>query len=282
MTRILIADAGSTKTKWSYIKDKAEDIVRVESPGINPAHESSASIRLIFKTVKDFLKIKNIDKVYFFGSGCATESLKKSLHNILWEEFRAENIIVESDLYGAAISLFGNSEGIACILGTGSNSGFYSKGIIEYKIPSLGFILGDEGGGVALGKSLINAVFKQNLTSNTVNLFQNEYNLSLDEIIEKVYRQPKPAPFIASFSPFLLKNIHIPEIREIVEKEFDSFFLKNIIPYKPDPEYKIGFVGSIAFNFSSILKESAQKFNLKIHKIIHDPIPELENYFISQ
>lgn len=282
MKKILIADAGSTKTHWSLLTEETGTPVGISTAGINPAHDTPEAVAAKLRDLQNHEDFRRIDEIYFYGAGCATDALKQTLKDALKEALGAEKIVVESDLLGAAIALFGASDGIACILGTGSNTGLYSGGKIISKIPSLGFILGDEGGGVALGKVLLNGIFKRQLSPETISKFEREYNLSLDTLIEKVYRQPKPAPFIASFSPFLLENIGSEEIRNLLKNEFKDFFKKNILSYKDYEGYKVGFVGSIAYNFKDILIETASEYRLEISNIISQPIHGLEKHYLGK
>lgn len=275
---ILIADAGSSKTNWSFISDKTITPVRLNTPGINPAHDDIDVIRSYFSDISISLSESTIQEINFFGAGCATPLLKKTVAQALAEAFPSAFITVESDLVGAARALFGDENGIACILGTGANTGLFVNGRIEMQIPAMGYILGDEGSGFALGKALLNSIFKKQLSFNLQENFFETYNLTLDSLIERVYRQPKPAPFVASFTPFLSKNKDNPEIRNLVIEEFDKFFEKNIKPYS-NKTILVGFVGSIAFNFSDLLIESGAKFGVTISKIISDPISALELYY---
>ena len=279
---ILIADAGSSKTQWSFLNEEAIEPIRIQTAGVNPAHDSIEYIKKIIKEIKPKLKDYQIQRIYFYGAGCASFELKSLITTILKEELDCENVVVESDLLGAAVALFGNSSGVACILGTGSNTGLYNNGKIEPQIPSLGYILGDEGGGVALGKTLLNGIFKKNFSHELIDKFQEEYHLSIEQVIIKVYREPKPAAFIASFCPFIYQNLENLEIKNMVEQQFDIFFQKNIMPYSLTENYKLGFIGSVASNFSDLLKKSADKYKLKIHKIISNPIIELEKYFMAK
>ena len=282
MNRVLIADAGSSKTNWSFLSEKSGEILRFDTSGINPVHDSEERLGFLVKEIKQYLPEEPINEIHFFGAGCATSDLKQKVSDSFHEFFKDVKIHVESDLLGAALALFGDKEGIACILGTGSNTGLYSNGQIQYQIPSLGYILGDEGGGVSLGKTLLNAIFKKQLSEEIIKNFFIEYNITLQDLINKVYKGDKPAAYLASFSPFLLKNIGQPEIRELVKKEFDNFIKKNILSYPDYQIKKLGFVGSIAYNYKEILEESASNFSLKIYSIIPKPIIGLENFFIQK
>lgn len=279
MNEILIADAGSSKTKWSLLSSGAPLPMRISSEGINPLHDDPVSIEEKLHQVWSFFHGHKIEKVYFFGAGCAFEAIKDNMASLIKKKFQCQNAEVESDLYAASLALFGEGEGIACILGTGSNSCVFSEGKIVAKTPSLGYLLGDEGGGVSLGRQLLNAIFKHRLPKEIIAKFQDEYHLSIEELLNKVYLSEKAASFIASFSPFLLKNIDTEEIRIIVEKEFERFIVNNISPYKSRDIKNIGFVGSIAFNFASILKSVVEKNGFILSEILKDPLPSLEQYY---
>lgn len=279
MKDLLLADAGSTKTDWSLLSDTQNVSVRVQTKGINPALTPQKEILEIMKTLPDKLKSSRPKRICFFGAGCATPSLKEIVKESLSETFQVGDITVESDLMAAAIALFGDSKGIVGILGTGSNCGIYQAGKLNQPIPSLGYILGDEGSGVSLGKRLLNAVFKKQLADELIKKFIYEYELNLPTLIDRVYRQSNPSSFIASFSPFLLKTINYPEIYNLVSEEFDSFFKKNILPLRESNSYEIGIVGSIAFNYQSVLRAAAERFGLEIKTVLHNPMSNLENYY---
>lgn len=279
MSGILIVDAGSTKTTWSLLNNNKKEPIRLRSIGINSAHYSFETIIGILQDVRRNLPDFPIDDIYYFGAGCSTVKIKDKVKQALWEVFKINNIWVDSDLRAAAIATFGYDNGIIGIMGTGSNSGLFLNGKIKTIIPSLGYVLGDEGSGVALGKILLNSVFKQQLPKFIIEIFFQEFQITTEEIIHKVYRSESPASYIASFSPFLLKHINNPEISTLVINEFDNFFLKNIIPMGDISLYKLGLVGSIAWNFKEQVKASAQKYGININSIIKEPMPLLEKYY---
>lgn len=278
MPTILIAEAGSSKTNWSLLFDGADKVVRADSNGINPLHDSENSIRENLQKISDELKPEKIDQIIFYGAGCAFEEINRKLASQLSDFFNCREVEVESDMMAAARALFGSGDGIACILGTGSNSCNFSRGKITEKIPSLGYILGDEGSGVALGKALLNAVFKLQLPKDILDKFHSEYYLTTEELIKKVYTYSKPAAFLASFSPFLYKHRENEAIRTLLRNEFESFFLKMVLPYKDCRNKNIGMVGSVAFHYKEIILETALHLNLKISSILKKPIEELEKF----
>lgn len=283
MSGILIADAGSSKTNWSLITPATDNALHFSSPGINPFHDSSDTIQAHFSELKrELSSYQPVSQIFFYGAGCASLEVNQKIENLLSQLFPKTVIKVESDLKGAARALFGNGSGIPCILGTGSNSCLFIDGEIVGQTPSLGFILGDEGGGVNLGKNLLNAVFKNLLNDSLSQKFLDEYQISIPELLKKVYQTPKPAPFLASFTPFLLKNICNPEIKDIVYSQFHDFFTHNISPYKKLKDYKaglkLGFIGSVAFHFRETLCECAQDLNFTISEILADPMEKLISY----
>ncbi|MCH5225090.1 MAG: ATPase [Muribaculaceae bacterium] len=282
----LIVDSGSTKTLWSLLPLDGKNLIRVETPGLNPLHSSEQQMLATILKAKEDLGFPLVKEIKLFGAGCANSEINKAVEGLLKDTFQASEVSVESDMVGAALALFGDGSGVAAILGTGSNTCLFSQGKIINQIPSLGFILGDEGSGVALGKALLNNIFKRNLPSSILADFQKDYNLPLSLLIKKVYQESKPAPFIASFAPFLKKHIENPDVKVLVEKEFDKFFIRNVIPYGPDACKDVRILGSVAINFSNILKISAEKHGIKVNSILKDPMPSLELYyfgdFISQ
>lgn len=280
MGYVLIADAGSTKTDWSLIEPGRGNVVRIKGTGINPIQQTEKEILDAVEPIKSLLDIDLVSSVYFYGAGCLGERQIEKIGFILNSIFKGAKIHIDSDIKAACIALFANKSGIVSILGTGSNTCLYKEGIIESKIPSLGFILGDEGSGVALGKLLLNSVFKRQLDSDLISKFNNKYQLKLEILLENIYQSRQAGAYMASFVPFLSENIENCEIKELIENAFDEFFKKNILPYNSD--LKLGFVGSIAYIFQNSLRKTAEKYQLEISDIFKTPMPNLEQYYIHK
>ena len=282
MKDILIVDAGSSKSDWSLIKETGE-IVRFKSQGINPVQQNKELIYNIISHVFNLIDYKSISlEIKYFGAGCIGNKQKKFISDTLNSIWGTKDIKVNSDIMAAGISLFGLGSGIACILGTGSNTSLYNHGELISCIPSLGYILGDEGSGAALGKRLINAVYKKILPQNIIDDFNHQYNLNIEDIIHRVYKENSASAFLASFSTFIHNNLEVSDIKDLVLQEFDLFFQRNVIPYFKGSEYEVGFVGSVAFHYSALLLETASKYNIKITKILKAPINSLENFYSHQ
>lgn len=279
MEEILIADSGATKTDWCVAKN-GEILFRFTGKGISPVYQSEDEItEEIQKNVYPLLKNRPIDAVYFYGSGCIPEKTAV-VRNAIYQSLPVETIEVYSDLVGAAHALCGHEAGIACILGTGSNSCEWDGKTIVKHIPPLGFILGDEGSGAVLGKLLVSDALKNRLSPGLKEKLLEQYGLTQGIIIDRVYKQPFPSRFLASFSPFILENIEDPTIRRIVNTNFSDFLERNIMQYHYR-ENKVNFVGSIAFHYADYLKETADSKGIRIGTIYASPMEGLVRYYAS-
>lgn len=277
----LIVDAGSTKTHWSLLTGESGEIIRIKTEGINPVIQSKSQIGNIIREASERLQTPNIVQIHFFGAGCVSESVIGELREIITSYWPDARTNIDSDMVGACKALFGDGSGLACILGTGSNSCYFSRGEILDKIPSLGYILGDEGSGAALGKRLLNAIYKKQLSPEITEKFKETYKSSLEDVIVNVYRKPNPSKFLASFSPFISENRAFPEIEKLIYEELENFIIKNILPYKLKPVTKIGFVGSIAKIYKDILVSLLKKYQFENLVILEVPMPALEVYFMN-
>ena len=219
---------------------------------------------------------KDLTSVHFYGAGC-TPAKQPLLKQLLAKVLPAARIDVESDLVGAARALCGMDSGIACILGTGSNSCFYKEGLIADNVSPLGFILGDEGSGAYLGKRLVGDLLKGQLPAALKDEFLQTYHLTPADIIERVYRQPLPNRFLASLSPFIHAHIEMPEVRELVADSFRSFIHRNVMQYDY-LEHPIHFVGSVAWHYRDILRHTAQEMSLTVGNIVQSPMAGLIIY----
>lgn len=252
---ILIADSGSTKTDWRLAAN-GQTIKQVLTAGINPYLQTQSAIaEELGLSLFPYLKGSSIRAVYFYGAGCSFPHDKQILAEVIGAEVDAP-VEVFSDLMAAARGLCGFMPGIACILGTGSNSCRYDGVEIVEHTPPLGYILGDEGSGAALGKRLVNGCLKNQLPSALRERFFAEYELSAEIILDRVYRQPFPNRFLANLSRFLLDNLQDEAVHALVFDSFREFLEKNVKPYTDADRYPLHFTGSIAYFFQSILRQA--------------------------
>ena len=268
----LIADSGSTKTDWILLCDNKK-IQSLSTQGINPVLLGEEQIvDILEKELLHHLDGVKIEAVDFYGAGCRGEQCAV-VRNALSAVFHTEGVVVDSDMLGAARALCGTEEGIVCILGTGSNSCLYDGCQIVKNVSPLGFILGDEGSGAVLGKRLVGDVLKGQLPETVAHAFTEAYGLSVDDIIRRVYREPMPNRFLASFAPFLSQHKECVEIRNLIIDEFSRFFLRNVAHYGRK-NLPVHFVGSIAHYFREDLVEVASRSGYQIGKIKKAPLDD--------
>lgn len=272
----LIADSGSTKTDWCVCHQN-EILQCIQTQGINPVHQSSDELENTFREMASQLTdAENIRSVHFYGAGCHSPQMQSVVSNALQTALlhcRLQEIRIDSDLVGAAQALCQGEAGIACILGTGSNSCEFDGEHIVSNTPSLGYILGDEGSGASLGRTLVSDCLKGQLPQELCDAFFEEYHFTQNDIIEQVYRKPLANRFLASLAPFLHKHRSEPSIHHLLVEEFTRFFHRNVIRY--NTSLPVHFVGSIAYHFSEELTEAAQQFNLSVRRILRTPMEGL-------
>jgi N-acetylglucosamine kinase-like BadF-type ATPase len=271
---ILIADSGSTKTKWVLLK-KGNKVQSVLTDGINPFFRTVENIAEELEHLLMPNIIEVVSEVHFYGAGIINDKKGSEIGQLLQKLFPEAIIETQSDLLAAARATCGKNQGIACILGTGSNSCLYNgEKIIEHVSP-LGFILGDEASGAVMGRKLIGDYFKNAMPENLRNKFKTQYNINWQEILESVYKKPRPNTFLASFTTFLYENIKTDYCVSFVKDEFHAFIKRNILNYTGYENEEIHFIGSIAYFFQSELKNVLAQNNLVCGKIIQDPIKGL-------
>ena len=265
--RILVCDSGSTKADWLYANGDSEEAVRTD--GINPVRDSGESINRIVTSLPDWKP----ECIYFYGAGCI-EPYSASVRKALQERFPKALVSVESDLLGAARALFGHEEGIACILGTGSNSCLYKNGQIAANVPPMGYILGDEGSGAVLGRQLVSDIVKGQLSQELKDAFMEEFQLTPALIVENVYRKPAANRFLASLCPFLSKHRDYDEIQRLLASEFERFLRRNVLLYNR-PDLEIRYVGSISVHFEHELRNVHAKMGLKMGNVLASPVKKM-------
>ena len=272
---ILIADGGSTKIDWTVVSGITQKTFR--SPGINPVLWDIGKIEQMLQEGLPNEILSDVESVYFYGAGCLGRSAEKMQEALMRVVAHDAEIEVESDLLGAARALFGNERGIACILGTGSNSALYDGKEIISNIHPLGYILGDEGSGASIGKHFLNALYKGRLPESLRKDFETDTGLTYDDVIDHVYRQPMANKFLASLVIFVSKRRK--ECAELLNEEFDNFIEKDIRPYN-HCELPVGIVGGVGYEFCEELKEIFLRHRLKLNKVVAKPMENLVDYHL--
>jgi len=278
---IIIADGGSTKTDWRLISLHSE-IKPIQTSGFNPYLSTTAEIEeILWKELYPFIGDGNLNQVFYYGAGCSTISKNEVVANAIRKLFPQAEIFIYHDLLGAARALCGEHEGIACILGTGSNSCLYDGYQVLESAPSLGYFFGDEGSGAALGKMLLKAYLHNELPSDLTTAFKIRYPLSLENILDAVYNQPKPSRFLASFSGFIFEYQEHPFVKNLISENFRAFFRYFVMRYQRYTELPVNCLGSIAFYYKPLLMKVASDSGITISRVIRSPIEGLADYHVK-
>lgn len=288
----IIADSGSTKTDW-LVMEGSVVVAQIHTGGMNPYFLTTdelvdvyaesplkkyASNGLDALPDADVATAGGVDEIWFYGAGCTpgekTEMVTEALRRVFGLSCA---IYVYSDMVGAARALCQQSEGVACILGTGSNSCLYDGHDVVKNVSPLGFILGDEGSGANLGKLLVGNILKDQMGEELKRAFLDETGLTPADIIDRVYRKPLPNRWLASLSPFIVKHLDNEAVRAMVKDAFGAFFDRNIRNYGR-PDLPVGMVGSIAWYYQDIIREVADEKGYRIGKIMRTPLDGLQAY----
>ena len=278
MSMNLIADSGSTKTAWC-LSYSNQIVKRFETAGINPFFQTEEEITAQLKEVLlPQICGNDVENVYFYGAGCADPVKNNAFGEVLKSVIGAKTAFVASDMLGAARGLLGRERGIACILGTGANSGVYDGEALVKGVYAGGYILGDEGSGGVLGKLLISDWVKKQMPQDIYDALTEEYGLTYLGIVDRVYKQPFPNRWLAQFTKFMSARRENEYIHNLLVGAFKAFFERNIKQYEEWKELEVGFIGSIAFYFNAELREAAEMCGIKLGKVMQNPIDGLVEY----
>ena len=278
---ILIADSGSTKTDWRLF-DGSKEVARLRTKGFNPYYQKLEEMEAeIEMKLEPSLKKHKIRKIYFYGAGCSTEQRQQKVVSALKRYLDTPNIFVQSDLIGAAKALSGDQPGIICILGTGSGSCLYDGKEISKNIPSLGFILGDEGSGAWLGKKMVTDYLRGHMPKKCIELINSKLQIDKETILEHVNHKPMPSRYLAGFARFISENSDQTYFYQLLFDSFTDFAKNYIVRYPNQTEFDCNFVGSIAFHNQEILRQVAKYIGFKIGNIIQSPIDGLTHYHLK-
>ncbi len=277
MYSILIADSGSTKTQWCLLQGNKKKMISTQ--GISPYFLNDKSIgEILCNELVPKLGKLEVNEIYYYGTGCSNPVNISLVKRALKKVFPKAKVYVDHDLLGAAKGLCGDEKGIACILGTGSNSCFYNGKKVVKNSPGLGFILGDEGSGTHLGKKVLQHYLYGTFDEELMDKFKAKYTETNAEILDNVYKKDLPNRYIAGFASFLVENRGHYMIENIIEDSINDFFFNHIYKYRESWTMPINFVGSVAYGFKDTLKQMCSDYELKLGKVIKDPMDGLIKY----
>lgn len=273
----LIADSGSTKTVWCLLSGGKKKMITTQ--GISPYFLTTTEIvDIIQAELTSKLKGHVPAEVYYYGTGCSNPNNIKSVKDAFKKVFPKAKVSVESDLMGAAKALCQHGKGVACILGTGSNSCFFNGKKIVKNSPGIGYILGDEGSGAYLGKKVVQHYLYNTFDPDLMDRFNAKYNTTPVEILESVYRNQLPNRYLANFAGFLAENRGHYMIENIIEDSFNDFFFNHLYKYRETWTTPIHFVGSVAYGFRDVLKDMCSTYELHLGTILKNPMDGLIKY----
>lgn len=270
----LIADSGATKCEWCLLEDGKKKTIHTQ--GISPYFLNEQQIlALLEKALLPKLKGAIVTEVHFYGTGLSNPLNVTILKTVLKKCFKKAKIKVETDLTAAARALCGKNKGIACILGTGSNSCYYDGRKMSKNSPGIGYILGDEGSGAYLGKKVIQHFLYSTFDEELQARFEKRFLTNAIEILENVYKKPLANRYLASFAIFLAENRGHYMIENIIEDGLNDFFFTHIYKYRESWTLPINFIGSVAFGFKDVLQELCNTYELELGKVMKAPMKGL-------
>ena len=273
----IIADSGATKCQWTMVSSNKK--TTFATVGISPYFLSAAQIQtLLEKTFKNKIKLDSVNAVYFYGTGLSNPQNVTQLKKALKAVFTKASFDIQTDLVAAARATCQNKKGVACILGTGSNTGFYNGKKITKNSPGLGYVLGDEGSGAYLGKKVIQYYLYKTYDEDLMSRFEKKFATSKDEILNNVYKEATPNRYLAKFTEFLVENRGHYMIENIIEDGLNDFFYAHINKMNEAWLYPIHFVGSVAFGFKDIIKQLALSYEIELGSIVKSPMQGLITY----
>ncbi|MHA7131305.1 N-acetylglucosamine kinase [Algoriphagus namhaensis] len=274
---ILIADSGSSKTDWRVIH-KDHKISQHRGVGFNPYYQTSEEMALQMRHEFLINLEPEIKDIFYYGAGCSAPKRNQEVADALHSIFPNAQVHVDHDLSAAAKSTCGHQPGIACILGTGSNSCDYDGAHIIDTRPAPGFILGDEGGGGYIGKQFLKDFINDEMPPEIKVEVQEKFHLDANTIQEHVYRQPFPNRYMASFCRFITERKSHPYCYQLYYASFQDFFQKHVKKYHDFDKKQVNFVGSIAYYNSDILRKAASDADIHVNLILESPIAGLTLY----
>jgi len=274
----LLADSGSTKTDWVLLTDSGE-VLEYKSEGINPFFHNADSVAEVLKEISfDPYTHADIDEVDFYSAGVNNTRNRALMEQGFSKVFTSAKLNIMHDLLGAARALFSNETGIACILGTGSNACLYKEGEIKMTLGGHGYILGDEGSGMHIGRKVVRDFMSDLMPDDVKKLFDEEFGLTKDDISFAVYKKTFPNRYLASFSVFINKHVEHPYFNALVDDAFMKYFERYIIQFPDYLSHPVRILGSVGYYFEPQIRKRAEMYGINIDKIIKAPIEGLVEF----
>jgi N-acetylglucosamine kinase-like BadF-type ATPase len=276
---IAITDGGSTKCDWIILDDNGKKVLKTVTDGFNPNVIDAELIPAELEKNTELSKIKlEISDLFFYGAGCGIEKNCHIISTQFQKFFQNAKITVKDDMTAAAYATYNGKPEIVCILGTGSNSCFFDGKNIRKDFPSLGFLIGDEGSGNAIGKLLLKKFFMKKLPEDLHQEFISAYHLSIEDVLKNLYHHPKANAYLGNFNPFVAERKNHPYFQNMIFNEMKNFLDEHVLPYPEAQNAEINFIGNVACIYEDFLRAAAAELNLKIGTFVKKPIENLAEY----
>ena len=273
----LIIDAGSTKMGW-ILMEGTEVKAHFVTKGFNPNYSDRQDL---IETCQSASLPDEIQSVHYYGTGCGNEQNCQIVKEVFQNHFSDAKIYVTHDLMAVCHAVLGHDKGIACILGTGSNSCVYDGIDIVEKAVSLGYLVGDEGSGMHIGREVVRACFYGFMPEELRQQFDATYRLELKDFIQRLYHDEQPSKYLASFAKFAGEHQNEPFIHDLVKGCFKAFIEAFVLRFEGCKEMKISFIGSVAYHFKDILRECLAVDGFMLGEIMQTPAEGLIRYYQS-
>ena len=271
----LIIDSGSTKMDWIFL-EKGNVAQRFATQGFNPNY---SDLQDLVQTCHGASLPNEIQSIHYYGTGCGNEQNCQLIKEVFQSHFPNAEIHVTHDLMAACHALFGHEKGIACILGTGSNACVYDGEKITERAVSLGYLVGDEGSGMHIGREMVRAYFYGFMPENLRQQFEEAFHLELKDFIQQLYHVEQPSKYLASFAKFAGEHQDNSFMQDLIKGCFEAFIKAFVLRFENCKSLKISFIGSVAYHFQDILKTCLENKGLTMGTVMASPAEGLIRYY---
>ena len=279
---ILIAESGSTKCDWVLLDQNGQEQSRFKTIGFNPYFKTSKVVTQTLAAADGLKDVASeINQVWFYGAGCSSQEKRNVIKLGLDNVFKNSTNHVGHDLEASAYALYRGKPVVACIIGTGSNSCFFDGKEVTEEVPSLAYVLGDEGSASFIGKALVKAFLYKQMPADLASDFNRTYKIDKDEVLENVYKKANPNLYLAGFGPFAGKHKDHPFILNVLKTGFKEFIEIHVACFADAKNAEISFVGSVADHYQNLLENCLQETGYTFGQVVAKPVDELIQYHIN-
>lgn len=281
---MVIGEVGGSSSRWALVQDDAVHLFPIKGtslPGYNPL---SGDPVIFQETLRAYFHahgpaVFQADQVHVYGAGCGEQGRATRMQQALAPLWQATTAItVHSDLLGAARGELGNASGLVLILGTGMNAGYYTEGRLHTPMPSLGWILGDEGSGADIGRVLLQDAFHGRMPLPVREVLFGPEGPDLATVLEEVYRSPFPARALAARTALLQPLIREPYVHDLLTSRFHALADLLLGAFTAEQAHEVWATGSVAWGFREVLGDVLLDRGMNLMDASRDPLPGLVRF----